>query len=144
MPVQIYPGDLVFPIDGSNAYQEGSTTVSPTVDMATSFASRARPTKDLIAYSIIADLVDDQGPTGVLSLWVTNACFTTRGDGSILFNGPVSWVQKPQSVINVGAAGITAPFDISMPFNAYSAMQLRYQASGGGGTFRAKLGGVGV
>ena len=126
MPSNIYPGDLVFPVDDSNAYQDGSQTVSPSVSMATSFASRARSTQDFIGYSIIADILDDQSPMGTLSLWVTNASFNTRGDGSILFNGPVSWVQKAQSSIAVGSAGISAPFDISMPFNAYSAVQLRY------------------
>jgi hypothetical protein len=148
---QIFREDLVFPVNANGSYQDGSSTASNTIRMGTAFFSRARSTQDFIDYSVICNYtpVGNQGPVGMLSLYVTNASFTLDGKGMPTFTGPVDWVLKKASTINVGGTDtngnlITPPFDISVALNCYSAMRIGYTPSSGDGLLYAKIGGVGV
>lgn len=150
MPLPIiYPEDLVFAVGANNTYSASATTFASQVSMATSFASRARSTREFANYSVIANLAGSgPSPLGQLSLWVCNASFDVAGNGQISFKGPVDWVQKTSSIIEVGGQNadgslVLPPFETSVGLNSWGAMQLRYAATSGSGTFYAKLVGIG-
>jgi hypothetical protein len=145
----IYPEDLVFAVGANNTYSASATTFSSQVSMSTSFSSRARSTKEFANYSIIANLAGTgPSPRGELSLWVCNASFDVAANGQISFKGPVDWVQKTSSLIEVGGQNtdgspILPPFETSVGLNSWGAVQLRYTATSGSGIFYAKLAGIG-
>lgn len=151
MAQSVYPEDLVFSATSDGTYSAQASTFVTQVRMNTAFASRARSTRDLLNYSLICNILPygAGSPKGTLSIWVTNASFTTSGSGAVSFRGAVDWVQKTASIVNVGgndSAGnaITPPFDLSVALNGWGAVQLRYIPTSGDGLMYAKIQGVGV
>lgn len=150
MPPPVYPEDLVFPAAPDGTYSASGTSITTQIRMGTAFASRARLTRDFLNYSIVCNILPygSAAPVGELSLWVTNASFSTSGSGNISFAGSVDWVKKAASIIQVGgtdAGGtpITPPFDLGVALNSWGAVQLRYVPQSGDGLLYGKLQGVG-